>query len=125
MEDLEGIPCSIFLRSSDETACSILARELEDLGLTAEVTVDADAYDVKQGMRRSRPDCVFGSMVEKHLAQELGIPFSFNVISPTDRFRMTDRPYFGYEGLLHVLEILENDHRERWRSREKRYRSGW
>jgi nitrogenase molybdenum-iron protein alpha/beta subunit len=125
MEDLEAIPCSIFLRSSDETARSILKRELEELTLATPVTLDADAYDVKQGLRESKPACVFGSMVEHHLAQELGIPFSFNVISPTDRFYMTDRPYFGYEGLLHLLEILENDHQQRWRSREKRYRSKW
>ena len=125
MEDLEGIPASIFLRSSDETARAILARELEELGIEARVTLDADSYDVKQGLRESKPECVFGSMLEKHLAQELEVPFSFNVISPTDRFHMTDRPYFGYDGLLHLLEILENDHRERWRSRERRYESRW
>lgn len=125
MEDLEGIPRSIFLRSSEKTAQGILTRELEDLGLAADVVLDADVYDVKQGLRANRPDCVFGSVVERHLAQELNIPFSFRVISPTDRFHMTGRPYFGYDGILNLLEILGNEHRERWRSHEKRYQARW
>lgn len=125
VEDLEGIPCSVFLRSSEETARVILSRELEDLGLSPDVVLDADVYDVKQGLRASSPDCVFGSVVEKHLAQELKIPVSFRVISPTDRFHMTDRPYFGYDGILNLLEILGNELRERWRSREKRYQARW
>lgn len=124
-EDLEAVPCAILLRSSDETACSILRRELQELGLAGNVLLDADPYDVKQTLRKRRPDCVFGSMVEKHLADELEIPFAFRLISPTERFHMTDRPYFGYEGIINLLEILENEHRERWRSREKRYQARW
>jgi len=125
LEDLEGIPRSIFLRSSEKTAQEILSRELQDLDLSPCVKLDADVYDVKRGLRETRPDCVFGSVVEKHLARELGIPFSFRVVVPTDRFHMTDRPYFGYDGILNLLEILGNEHRERWRSQEKRYQARW
>lgn len=124
-EDLEGIPSGIFLRSGEEAARAILRQELEELDVEARLVFDADAYDVKQGLRESRPDCVFGSLIEAHLAQELGIHSSFKVISPADRFHMTDRPYFGYDGLLNLLEILENEHRARWRSRTKRYEAKW
>lgn len=124
-EDLEGIPSAVLLRSCPKPARELLARELEDLGLAADIVFEADAYDTKQGLRRSRPDCIFGSLIERQLARELGIPYSFRVVSPTGRFQMTDRPYFGYEGLLTILEILQNEHQDRWLSRARRYDAKW
>jgi len=124
-EDLEGIPSAVFLRSCSEAARGVLARELEELGLTPEVAIGADAYRVKQGLRSTRPDCVFGSLIEWQLAKELGIPYCFRVISPTGRFHMTDRPYFGCDGLINLLEILQNEHQDRWRSRTRRYEAKW
>ena len=124
-EDLEGVPSAVFLRSCSEAARGVLARELEELGLTPEVVIGADAYGMKQGLRRTRPDCVFGSQIEWQFGQELGIPYCFRVISPTGRFHMTDRPYFGYDGLINILEILQNEHQDRWRSRTRRYEAKW
>jgi len=124
-EDLEGIPSCVFLRSCPEPARELLTRELADLGLTADVVLNADAYDMKQGLRRIRPDCIFGSLTERHLAQELGISYSFRVVSPTGRFHMIDRPYFGYDGILTILEVLQNEHQDRWLSRAKRYQATW
>jgi nitrogenase molybdenum-iron protein beta chain len=103
----------------------VLASELQELDLSPEVTVGVDAYGVKQALRRSRPDCVFGSLVDWQLGKELGIPYCFRVISPTGRFHMTDRPYFGYDGLINILEILQNEHQDRWRSRTRRYEAKW
>jgi nitrogenase molybdenum-iron protein alpha/beta subunit len=124
-EDLEGIPSALLLRSCSEAAREVLARELEDLDLTPEVVIGADAYAMKQGLRRAHPDCVFGSMLEWQLGRELGIPYCFRVVSPTSRFQMTDRPYFGYDGLINLLEILQNEHQDRWRSRTRRYEAKW
>jgi len=124
-EDLEGVPSAVFLRSCSQAARGVLARELEELDLTPEVVIGADAYAMKQGLRRARPDCVFGSLVEWQLGKELGVPYCFRVISPTSRFQMTDRPYFGYEGLINLLEILQNEHQDRWRSRIRRYEAKW
>lgn len=124
-EDLEGVPSAVFLRSCSEAAREVLAHELKELDLTPEVAIGADAYDVKKGLRRVSPDCVFGSMVEWHLGQELHLPYSFRVISPTGRFQMTDRPYFGHEGLINILEILQNEHQDRWQSRSRRYEAKW
>jgi light-independent protochlorophyllide reductase B subunit len=124
-EDLEGVPSAIFLRSCSEAARGVLARELEELDLAAEVVIGADAYHMKKGLRRVRPDCVFGSLIEWHFGQELHIPYSFRVISPTGRFHMTDRPYFGHDGLINILEILQNEHQDRWQSRTRRYEAKW
>lgn len=124
-EDLEGVPSALFLRSCSEATRRLLDRELAELGLAPEVAVGADAYGVKQGLRRSRPDCVFGSQLEWQLGKELGIPYCFRVISPTGRFHMSDRPYFGYEGLLNLLELLQNEHQDRWQSRTRRYEAKW
>jgi nitrogenase molybdenum-iron protein alpha/beta subunit len=124
-EDLEGVPSAVFLRSCSEAGRGVLARELEELDLTPQVVIGADAYAMKQGLRRARPDCVFGSLIEWQLGRELGIPYCFRVISPTSRFQMTDRPYFGYDGLINLLEILQNEHQDRWRSRTRRYEAKW
>jgi nitrogenase molybdenum-iron protein alpha/beta subunit len=124
-EDLEGVPSSLLLRSCSEAARGVLASELQELGLSPDIVIGADTYGVKQGLRRARPECVFGSLIEWHFGKELGIPYCFRVISPTGRFHMTDRPYFGYGGLINILEILQNEHQDRWLSRTRRYEARW
>ncbi len=62
---------------------------------------------------------------ELHLVSELEIPLFFEVITPVLEYRMTDRAYFGYEGMLNLIEIMQNQWWNRWKSKHKRHKSKW
>ena len=70
-------------------------------------------------------DAVFGSNLEALLASELGIPFGFQIVAPEARFRMTDREYMGYTGLLNLVEVVQNDWWDRQKSKARRYEERW
>ena len=124
-EDLEMIPEAICLRSSHEWARDILEKELTELSLQPQVLYGADVYQSREAVERVRPEVLIGSNIEKHAAQELGIPFVCVLISPTWRFRMINREYFGYTGMLNLIEFIQNAWQERYRSRRRRYKARW
>ncbi|HEY41991.1 MAG TPA: nitrogenase associated protein [Dehalococcoidia bacterium] len=124
-EDLEMLPELICLRSSQEKSKEILEKELKELSLNPRVIYGADVYQSSTALAESRPEAVFGSNIEKHGIEELDIPFIFLIASPTMRFRMIDREYFGYTGMLNLIEFIQNDWRERYRSRQRRYQARW
>jgi nitrogenase molybdenum-iron protein alpha/beta subunit len=124
-EDLEMIPGLVCLRSGQAGAREMLERELAGLGLDAKVEVNADVYRAKMALAEARPEIVLGSNIERHAAEELGIPFVSQLANPIARFRMLDRAYFGYTGMLNLIEIIQNDWSDRYRSRQRRYKARW
>ena len=124
-EDLEMVPQLICLRSSQEAAKRILEKELKELDLNPQVIYDADVYQSKVALAQLKPEIVFGSNIEKHAVEELDIPFVFLLVSPINRFRIIDREYFGYTGILNLIEFIQNDWREKYRSKHKRYEARW
>jgi len=124
-EDLEMFPELICLRSSQEKAREILEKELKELGLSPRVIHGADVYQSKVALAESMPEVVFGSNIERHGTEELDIPFILLIASPTMRFRIINREYFGYTGMLNLIEFIQNDWRERYRSRQSRYQARW
>jgi nitrogenase molybdenum-iron protein alpha/beta subunit len=124
-EDLEMMVRLICLRACSGEAQSMLEAECQDLGVSPTVVPQADVYRVKQALRQIQVDAVFGSNLEAHLAQELGIPFGFQIVTPVARFRMTDREYMGYTGLLNLVETVQNDWWDRQKSKARRYEERW
>ena len=124
-EDLEMIPQLICLRSSQEGAKKILEKELRELNLSPQVIYGADVYQSKAALADLKPEIVFGSNIEKHAVEELDIPFIFMVVYPTSRFRLINREYFGYTGMLNLIEFIQNDWRDRYRSQQRRYKARW
>ncbi len=124
-EDLEMIPSFIALRSAQPRAKTILERELSELRLEPNVILGADVHAAKLGLEKARPRAVFGSNIERHAIEEMDIPFMFQLVTPIHRFRMLDREYFGYGGVLNLLEFILNDYRDRYRSKQKRYKARW
>ena len=124
-EDLEMIPQLICLRSSQKAAGKILEEELKELNLSPKVIYGADVYQSKQALADLKPEIVFGSNIEKHAVEELDIPFIFMLVYPTSRFRLLNREYFGYTGMLNLIELIQNDWREKYRSRQRRYQARW
>jgi nitrogenase molybdenum-iron protein alpha/beta subunit len=124
-EDLEMIPELICLRSCQTGAREILQRELEELALTPEVIYNADVYQSKQALAKVKPEVVFGSNIERHAVEELDIPFVFRLVNPIFQFRMVDREYFGYVGMLNLIEFIQNDWLDRYRSKRRSYKARW
>lgn len=125
VEDLEMIPRLVCLRANSAEARALLKAECQDLDLLPEVRLQADVYQVKQALRQVHVDAVFGSSLEAHLAHELDIPFGFQIVTPVTHFRMTDRQYLGYTGLLNLVEAVQNDWWDRQKSKARRYEARW
>ncbi len=124
-EDLEMIPRLVCLRSGQAGARELLEHELADLGLEPNIETSTDVYRAKMALAETRPEIVLGSNIERHAAEELGIPFILQVVNPIARFRMLDRAYFGYTGMLNLIEAMQNDWQDRYRSRQRRYKARW
>jgi len=124
-EDLEMIPRLICLRSCLPTMKEVLERELKELALSPKVVYNADVYQSKVALGEVKPEVVFGSNIERHAVEELDIPFVFRLVNPISRFRSINREYFGYVGMLNIIECIHNDWLDRNRSKEKSYKARW
>jgi nitrogenase molybdenum-iron protein alpha/beta subunit len=77
-----------------------------------------DGYQIKKVLKDMDVDAVLGSAWEKYMAEEVGIKIAFDVLSPTNMDVYLDRAYFGYKGMLNILEIIANDWERAYRSKE-------
>jgi nitrogenase molybdenum-iron protein beta chain len=117
-EELEMIPELLLFRSDlPPAAREILERELDDMGLHTKIAFGVDGYQIKEALRGVKVDAVIGSSWEKYLAEEAGIKIAFDLLSPSNREVYIDRPYFGYEGALNILEVFANDWERAFRSK--------
>ena len=124
-EDLEMVPQLVCLRSGQAGVREMLRRELEDLALAPRVLYDADVYQAISALAGVRPEIVLGSNVERHAVREMDIPYTFRLVNPVSRFRLTDRAYWGYTGILNLIEIMQNEWWDRYRSKRRRYKARW
>jgi nitrogenase molybdenum-iron protein alpha/beta subunit len=116
--ELEMIPEVLLFRGDTPQARKLLESELEELQLDPQVAFAADGWEIRSALRNARVDAVLGSSWEKFMAEELGIKIAFDVFNPTSRDLYLDRPYFGYEGYLCLLEAIGNDWETAFRSKE-------
>jgi nitrogenase molybdenum-iron protein alpha/beta subunit len=124
-EDLEMAPSLVCLRSGQAGTREMLESELASLGLEAKVALEADVYRSKTALAEVKPEIVLGSNIERHAIEEMGIPFMIQLVNPITRFRMLDRAYFGYTGMLNLIESMQNDWMDRYRSKHRRYKARW
>jgi nitrogenase molybdenum-iron protein alpha/beta subunit len=117
-QELEMIPELLLFRSDSPQARKILESELAELGIHPRVVFAADGWKITSALKTVAVDAVFGSSWEKYIAEEQGIKLSFDALSPTNRDRYIDRAYFGYDGLLNLLEVIGNDWEASFRSRK-------
>jgi nitrogenase molybdenum-iron protein alpha/beta subunit len=106
-------------------AASLLESELKELGLKPNVVYGTDVYKTRRGLMDVRPKVVFGSTIERHASEGLGVPYTVEVVRPMRQFRLINRAYFGYTGILNLFECVQNEWVLRWRSKEKRYEAKW
>jgi nitrogenase molybdenum-iron protein alpha/beta subunit len=124
-EDLEMIPKLVCLRSGEDESRPMLERELADLGLEAKTLHNVDVYQTKRVLAEAEPEMVLGSNIERHAVRDMNIPFVYRLVNPISRYRMTDRAYWGYAGMLNLIESIQNDWLDRYRSKRRRYEARW
>ena len=124
-EDLEMIPSLVCLRSGQAGAGALLAGELAALDLPSKVVYNSDVYQAKTALAEVKPEMVFGSSIERHAVADLDIPFAIRLVNPINQARLIDRAYFGYVGMLNLIEAIQNERLERWRSKTRRYQARW
>jgi len=124
-EDLEMIPELICLRSKEKTVKSLLEKELNTLDLSPEIIYSVDVYQARSALENIRPEIVIGSNIERHAVEQLDIPFVLQLIYPVMHSRMLDRAYFGYTGMLNMIEFIQNDWQDRYRSQQRLYKARW
>lgn len=117
-KELEMIPEIIMIKSNREEAKKVLNLELSTLGISPKVAFSVDGYQIKKGLSDFYVDAVIGSAWEKYMAEETGIKVAFDILNPTNRDIYVDRAYFGYDGMLNMLEIMGNDWEGAYRSKE-------
>jgi nitrogenase molybdenum-iron protein beta chain len=96
----------------------LLEEELKSLGISPKVAFGVDGYQIKQALEHCDVDAVLGSSWERYLSEEAGIKLCFDLLSPTNRVTYLDKAYFGYQGMLNMLEQIGNDWEVAFRSKE-------
>jgi nitrogenase molybdenum-iron protein alpha/beta subunit len=71
------------------------------------------------------PRVVFGSTIERHASEGLAVAYVVEVGRMMRQFRMINREYFGYTGILNLFECVQNEWTMAWRSKERRYGAKW
>ncbi|MCX6682399.1 MAG: hypothetical protein NTY71_05375 [Methanoregula sp.] len=124
-EDMEMTPELVALYTSQRTVRTLLERELKELGLTPKVVYGTDVYTTRKSLAEVRPRVVFGSTIERHASEGLGVSYIVEVVKMMRQFRMINREYFGYTGILNLFECVQNEWTMGWRSKERSYKAKW
>lgn len=124
-EDMEMTPKLIALYSSYRPIRALLESELKDLGLNPKVVYGTDVYKTRKNLSEVKPRVIFGSTIERHASEGLGVPYIVEVVRTMRQFRFINREYFGYTGILNLFECVQNEWTMGWRSKKKRYQAKW
>ncbi len=124
-EEMEMTPELVALYTSQRSVRELLERELKDLGLDPKVVYGTDVYKTKMNLREVRPKVIFGSTIERHASEGLPVAYVVEVVRIVRQFRMINREYFGYTGILNLFECVQNEWTMAWRSDKKRYEAKW
>ncbi|MGZ4940491.1 MAG: nitrogenase component 1 [Halobacteriota archaeon] len=124
-EEMELTPTLVALRSVRAEAARLFNRELKDLRVTPHTVCGTDVYATRRSLEAVHPRVVFGSTIERHACEGLDVPYVFEVVRPVRHFRLLNREYFGYRGILNLLECIQNEWSDRWRSKQRRYAAHW
>ena len=124
-EEMEMTPELVALYTSHRSVRDLLEGELKSLGLAPKVVYGTDVYKTRQGIREVQPKVIFGSTIERHASEGMNVPYVVEVVRMMRQFRMINREYFGYTGILDLFECVQNEWTMAWRSKEKRYGAKW
>jgi nitrogenase molybdenum-iron protein alpha/beta subunit len=124
-EEMEMTPELVALYTSQRPVRELLEKELKSLGLSPNVVYGTDVYKTRKSLAEVKPRIVFGSTIEWHASEGLGILYVIEVVRMMRQFRMINRAYFGYTGILNLFECVQNEWTMAWRSKERIYEAKW
>ena len=124
-EEMEMTPELVALYTSQRPVRELLEQELKDLGLNPKVVYGTDVYKTRESLREVNPRVVFGSTIERHASEGLSVAYVVEVVRMMRQFRLINREYFGYTGILNLFECVQNEWTMGWRSKERRYEAKW
>jgi nitrogenase molybdenum-iron protein alpha/beta subunit len=124
-EEMEMTPELVALYTSHRPTRELLERELQSLGLNPKIIYGTDVYKTRKNIREVRPRVVFGSTIERHASEGLSVAYVVEIVRTIRQFRMINREYFGYTGILNLFECIQNEWTMGWRSKERRYEAKW
>jgi nitrogenase molybdenum-iron protein alpha/beta subunit len=124
-EEMEMTPELIALYTSQRPVRELLEQELNSLHLNPKVVYGTDVYKTRMSLREVNPKVIFGSTIERHASEGLPVAYVVEVVRMMRQFRMINREYFGYTGILNLFECVQNEWTMGWRSKERRYEAKW
>ena len=124
-EEMEMTPDLIALYSAKRTVRDLLEQERKDLGINPKIVYGTDVYKTRKCLAEISPKVIFGSTIERHASQGLGVSYIVEVVRMMRQFRMINREYFGYTGILNLFECVQNEWTMAWRSKERGYKAKW
>jgi nitrogenase molybdenum-iron protein alpha/beta subunit len=124
-EEMEMTPELVALYSSHRPVRDLLEQELKSLGLNPKIVYGTDVYKTRMSLQEVKPRVVFGSTIERHASEGLPVTYVVEVVRMMRQFRMINREYFGYTGILNLFECVQNEWTMGWRSKERRYEAKW
>jgi nitrogenase molybdenum-iron protein alpha/beta subunit len=124
-EEMEMTPELVALYTSQRPVRELLEKELKELGLNPRVVYGTDVYRTRMNLLEVKPKVIFGSTIERHASEGLPVAYIIEIVRIMRQFRMINREYFGYTGILNLFECVQNEWTMGWRSKVKRYEAKW
>jgi nitrogenase molybdenum-iron protein alpha/beta subunit len=124
-EEMEMTPELVALYTSQRPVRELLEQELKSLGINPKIVYGTDVYKTRMSLLEVKPRVIFGSTIERHASEGLGAPYVVELVRTMRQFRMINREYFGYTGILNLFECVQNEWTMAWRSKERRYEAKW
>jgi len=124
-EEMEMTPELVALYTASRPVRDLLEGELKSLKLTPKVVYGTDVYKTRKSLLEVQPKIIFGSTIERHASEGLSVAYVVEVVRMMRQFRMINREYFGYTGILNLFECVQNEWTMAWRSKERRYGAKW
>lgn len=124
-EEMEMTPELVALYTSQRQVRELLEHELNSLGLNPKVVYGTDVFETRKSLREVQPKVIFGSTIERHASEGLSQAYVVEVVRLMRQFRMINREYFGYTGMLNLFECVQNEWTMGWRSKERSYKAKW
>jgi nitrogenase molybdenum-iron protein alpha/beta subunit len=124
-EEMEMTPELVALYTGSRPVRELLERELQSLNLCPKIVYGTDVYTTRKSLLEVQPKVIFGSTIERHASEGLPVPYVVEVVRMMRQFRMINREYFGYTGILNLFECVQNEWTMAWRSKERRYGAKW
>jgi nitrogenase molybdenum-iron protein alpha/beta subunit len=124
-EEMEMTPELVALYTSYRPVRELLEQELKSLKLNPKVVYGTDVFKTRKSLLELKPKVIFGSTIERHASEGLPVAYVVEVVRIMRQFRMINREYFGYTGILNLFECVQNEWTMGWRSKGRRYEAKW